>query len=292
LKTFREAIHTQDFVITATLPIRQTTIRTQIQKHIDGLKPLVHAIQVGDNWDAEGHMDVLAIASLLLQQNIDPVVHLSCRDRNRLALQGSLLGAAGLGVTSLLLSRGQKLPERLRGRVKGVFDTKPAQLFELAQRIGKGSDELNDGGFHVGTAAPAMNPKEGWRAAKIHQRIDAGVRFVQIRPCLNIEMLRSYMHGIVGLKLSRRAAFIVDLPILGSIEAAQELRASHPGVRIPKKLISRIAVADDPRRAAIEVSAEALGQMASIPGLSGVNILYDGDPTSVADVINAAGIGS
>ncbi len=291
MKTFREAMRTEDFVLTATLPLRQSTTRQQIEAHADALRPMVRAIQVGDNWHAEGHMDVLAVASILLRQEIDPVVHLSCRDRNRLALQGGLLGAAALGVTSLLLGRGQKLPDRLRGKVKGVFDTKPAQLFELAERFGATIEEANGEGFYVGAAVAAIRPQDDWRAAKIQHRIESGIRFVQIRPCLNIAMLRSYMQGIVRLKLSHRAAFIVELPVLASVKAARELRDSHPGIRIPKQLLSQIAVAADPRRAGIDIAADALTKIASIPGISGANILYDGDPAIVADIVSAAKIG-
>ncbi len=290
MKTFRDAIYSEDFVVTATLPLRPSTTRTQLQTDIEALKPLVHALQVGDNWQAEGHMDVLAVASISLQQGIDPIVHLSCRDRNRVALQSTLLGAAGLGVTSFLLSRGQKLPDALRGKVKGVFDTEPAQLLELAQRVGKKNDEAADSGFYLGTFVPVIKPSEDWRAAQVHQRIEAGVRFIQSRPCLNIAMLRSYMQGVVRLKLPHRAAFIIELPVLTSAKMAQEIQDLYPGVRIPNKLARQIAAAGDPAGTGIAIAADALSQMASIPGISGANILYDGDPVVVAAVVDAAGI--
>jgi len=259
---------------------------------VEALEPVVHAVQVSDNWRAEGHMDVLAIASILLQQGIDPVVHLTCRDRNRIALQSCLLGAAGLGVSSLVLSRGQKLPDDLRGKLKGVFDTQPTQLFELAQKLGAGNDDLDNKGFYFGTLVPVIKPQADWRAAQIKQRVESGVRFVQTRPCLNIPMLFSYMKGVVRLKLPHRVAFIVELPVLTSAESAQEIQASHPGVRIPAKLVREVAAAGDPRRKGMEIAADALAEIASIPGVSGVNILYDGQAAIVADVVNTAGIGA
>ncbi|MGI9236201.1 MAG: methylenetetrahydrofolate reductase [Woeseiaceae bacterium] len=290
MKTFRDALYSEDFVVTATLPLRPSTRAKQIRTQLDELMPLLHAIQIGDNWRAEGHMDVLVLACLALQQGIDPIVHLSGRDRNRLALQSSLLGATGLGVSSLILSRGLKLPDRLRGKIKGVFDTEPAQLFELAQQVGENSDELADRGFYLGMFAPVIKPSTDWRAAQIHQRIEAGVRFIQTRPCLNIAMLRSYMQGVVRLKVPHRAAFIVELPVLTSAGMAQELENLYPGVRIPNKLARQVAAAGDPESTGIKIAADALSQMASIPGISGANILYDGDPAIVVAVVNASGI--
>jgi len=290
LKTFREALTSEDFVVTATLPLHPSSTGKEIREHIDTLKPLVTALQVGDNWQAKGHIDVLAFASIAFQHGVDPIVHLSCRDRNRLALQSSLLGASVLGVTSLLLSRGQKLPDALRGKVKGVFDTDPAQLFELAQQVGRKSDELDDSGFYFGTFVPVMKPPEDWRAAQIQKKIDAGARFIHTRPCLNIPMLRTYMRGVVRLRIPHRAAYIVELPVLTSAAMAEEIKDLYPGVRIPNKLARQVASAKDPVSAGIAIAADALSQIASIPGISGANILYDGDPDVVAAVINAAGI--
>ena len=290
LKTFRDAIRTEDFVVTATLPLRPSTTREHIESYADQLKALVNGLQVGDNWQAEGHMDVLAAAGILLNRGVDPVVHLCCRDRNRVALQGCLLGAAALGVSSLLLSHGQKLPERFRGKVKGVFDTQPAQLFSLAQQFDSDSDGATDSQFLIGTPVPVIKPQEDWQAAQIHQRIESGVRFIQTRPCLNMTMLRSYMQGIVGLKLPHRAAFIVELPVLTSVQAAQVIKDSHPGVRIPGKLLRQVAESNDPLATGVSIAADALAQMTSIPGVSGVNILCDGEPGIVVDVVNAAGI--
>lgn len=290
LKTFRDSIRNEDFVVTANLPLRSSTTAKQIRLHINALKPVVHALQIGDNWKAEGHMDALAVASIALQEGIDPVVHFSCRDRNRVALQSGLLGAAGLGVSSLVLSRGQKLPDALRGKIKGVFDTQPAQMFELARKVGARTEALEGRGFYFGTLAPVIKPQADWRAAQIQQRIESGVRFIQTRPCLNIAMLRAYMQGIVRLRLPHRVAFLVELPVLTSAESVQEIKELHPGVRVPAQLLRELAAAGDPLEKGKQIAADALAQIASIPGISGVNILYDGEPTLVVDIVNAAGI--
>ncbi len=235
-------------------------------------------------------MHVLAAAGIALTCGVDAVVHLGCRDRNRLALEGAIRGAAGLGVSSLLLSRGQKLPETLRGKVKGVFDTEPPQLFELARGLGDEIDELGGKGFFFGTPVTVMRPAEDWQALKVKERIDAGAQFLQTRPCLNIEMLQSYMQGIVSLKLSHRSSFIVEIPVPTSPEFVQETKRAHPGVRIPDQLVRQVSSSPDPVSGGIDIASQMLSLVAAIPGVSGVNLLYDGDPGVVASVVERAGV--
>lgn len=235
-------------------------------------------------------MHVLAAAGIALTRGVDAVVHLGCRDRNRLALEGAIRGAAGLGVSSLLLSRGQKLPETLRGKVKGVFDTEPPQLFELARGLGDDIDELGRKGLFFGTPVTVMRPAEDWQALKVRERIDAGARFLQTRPCLNIEMLQSYMQGIVSLKLSHRSSFIVEIPVPTSPEFVQETKKAHPGVRIPDGLVRHVSSSSDPVKTGIEIASEALSHVAAIPGVSGANLVYDNDPGAVRSVIEQSGV--
>lgn len=288
MKTFRDAIRTEDLVVTATLPVTPNMKLAAIQAELESLQPLVHAVQLGDNWRAEGHMDVLALAAIALGQGIDPIVHVTGRDRNRIALQGALLGVAGLGATSVILSRGQKLPETLRGKVKGVFDTDPGRLFETARSIGEDIVSPSGASLYIGTFAPVMNAESDWRANKIVARLDSGVRFVQTRPCLNVKMLRSYMDGIVRLKIPQRAAFIVEVPVITSASMPQWIKDTLPGVRLPAELLRRVAKHEDPEQAGIAVAADALRQIATIPGVSGVNLLYEGSADIVAAVLSAA----
>ncbi len=288
--TFRDAIRTRDFVVTATLPLRPGWGREQVHAHVDALKQHVHAVQIGDDARAEGHMHVLAAASITLRRDMDAVVHLGCRDRNRVALEGALRGAAGLGITSLLLSRGQKLPDALRGKVKGVFDTEPPQLFELARRLGAEIDDLEGHGFFFGTPVSVMKPSEDWQALKVRERIDAGAGFLQTRPCLNMNMLHAYMRGIVSLKLSHRTSFVVEIPILGSADAALETRNAHPGARIPDEVVRRLSSGPDPVDVGIEIASDMLSNVAAMPGVSGANLVYEDDPGLVASVIESAAV--
>lgn len=235
-------------------------------------------------------MDTLAVATIARNHDIEPIVHLSCRDRNRVALQSNLLGAAAIGVTSVVLSRGKKIPESLQGKVKDVFDARGSQLYEMALRIGSNFDELDATGFYTGSFVPVIKPPENWKAAKIQKKIADGVNFLQTRPCLNMETLRSYMRGLVRLKITHDVAIIVEIPVLTSADMASEIGELRPGTRIPNNLRQQIAKADDPTETGIGICADALSQLVSIPGVSGANILYGDDPDVVAAVIDRSTI--
>lgn len=282
----------EDLVISACMAINPSMSLDEIRTHANTLRPHVHAVQLGDNWHSAGHMDGVVVASILRQDELDTVVHLSGRDRNRIALQSSLLAAAATGITSLLLSRGEKLPERLRGKVKGVFDTRGSQLYDLARKVGSNAGVPGDAGFYVGTYAPVINPPEDWEGKQIREKVDAGVNFLQTRPCLNVEMLRCYMRAMVARKITHRAPLIVEIPVISSAESAETIRKICPGTRIPARIIKQIDAASDPVAAGIDASAAMIRETVRIPGVSGVNIVYESDPATVVAALEAAGVGN
>ncbi|MGH8194148.1 MAG: methylenetetrahydrofolate reductase, partial [Woeseiaceae bacterium] len=114
MHTFRDAVRSKDFVVTAQLPLDPASTARDVRASVDALHGIVDALQISDNHDARPHLAPLAAASLVLQSGMDALVHMSCRDRNRIALQSDLMGAAALGVTSLILTRGEKLPASLK----------------------------------------------------------------------------------------------------------------------------------------------------------------------------------
>lgn len=284
MTSFAEAIRTRDFVVTAGLALPAPATPADIRKRVDVLKPFVDAVQIEEDRAADGTVDPLAAASLVLAEGIDAVLQLSCRDRNRLALRGQLLGAAALGVSSVLLSRGTKLPERLRGRVKGVFDTSATQLLALARQA---NEELQSTGgrLFVGAFAPVIRPKPGWQAERIAEKIEAGTSFVQTRPCLNRSMLAEYMARLVALKVPRRVSVLVDVPFLRSPDDLQRLRDEHPGLRVPAGVAKRIFSARDPEVEAVTVCAEVLAALRDMPGVSGANLAGFPDPALAAAAI-------
>lgn len=249
------------------------------------LAPLVDAIQIGDDRAAVGHMSPLSAASLVIECGVDAIVHFSCRDRNRIALIADLLGAAALGVTTLVLDRGEKFTESAIVRSKGVFEVTAAQLIDLAHKIGSENALVAAPGFHIGSSITVFKPAEDWDAIRVSEKTESGVKFLQTQPCLNANLLRDYMQKLVERKLTHRASVMVEVPLLTSATSATSLKANYKGATIPGDIVKRIVDSRDPVAEGIAVCAEMMVEARKIPGISGVNILHDGDPRNIVAAI-------
>jgi len=282
-------MRSKDFVLTATFPLKLTSTAGDIRSTAEKLREVVDAVHITGDRSATGLMDALAVARLVIDAGLDSVVHLDCRDRNRIGLQGALLGLAALGVTSVVLSRGQKLPDELRGKVKGVFDTGTLQLIEICRRVGAETTRVSPPGTYIGCRISAMRPAEDWKASAALKRIDAGVQFLQALPCLNMGMLEAYVGKLIALRVMHRASFLVDVPVLDSVEAAERIKSDYPGARIPRRIVRRLASVKDARAEGISIAADALRELRAMPGVAGANLILDDDSDTAAEVVSAAG---
>ena len=288
MKTFRDAIRNSDFVVTAQLPLHPGTNAEDIRHIAAVLQPFVDAIQVPDNTSTEPHMSSLAVASFVLRAGLDPVVQMNCRDRNRIALQSDLMGAAALGVTSLILSRGEKLPAAHKQRIKGVFDIGAQRLLATAQAIGANPRLIAAPGFFLGSNVTVIDPPDDWSADGVDSKAGAGSKFVQSQPCLDVAVLRKYMAALVARKKLERISVIVQVPMLESLNAVRDMQKMRRPLLIPQELVARLERADDFVSEAELICVEVLKALTALPGVSGANILHGGDPVAVARVLGAA----
>jgi methylenetetrahydrofolate reductase (NADPH) len=289
LISFREAIRRNDFVVTAELPLVADQTKEELTEKLSVLQGVVDAVQVGGNEGVDAQIAELAAARIAYESGVDAVVQLSSRDRNRIAMQNDILGATALGVTTLVPRRGEKLASTLRGRVKGVFDTKVVQLLTIARRIGENS-RFTDGELLLGCLVSPFRPQEDWDASRVLEKIDAGAGFLQTRPCANVDIVRDYVAKLVSLRLTHRAAVVVGVPLLLSEARARTIAERHPGAIVPEALVARLAGASDPRKEGIAMLAGILSELAGIPGVSGVAIVDVNDVAAVAEAIRMSGV--
>ena len=288
MKTFRDAVRTNDFVITAQLPLSPGTTADDVRHFAKVLQPVADAVQISDNSTTIPHMSPLAAASLTIQSGMDPVVHMSCRDRNRIALQSDLIGAAAMGVTSLLLIRGEKLPAAHKQRIKGVFDIGAQRLMATAQAVGANERLVAPPGFFLGSNVTVIDPPADWSADGIDTKAGAGSKFVQTQACLDLAILRKYMAALVARKALERISVIVQVPLLASMEMIGDLQRARRPLLITRQLIDRLERTGEFAVDAEEICVESLRAMTTIPGISGANIVHRGEPAAVARVITAA----
>ncbi len=290
--TFREAIQKRDFIITAELNLTRETDVSAVIQQANILGEHTDAIQVPDNPNARVHMTPLAASNILLQNGFQPLPHLTCRDRNRVALESELLGLGAMGVTSVLLMRSDDLPEDHRPKLKQVFELEGKDLIETARALAEDPTVASVPDFCIGTVATVFNPKAGWKPRSLLAKVEAGARFIQTQLCFDVAALRRYMSYLVAAQLTWKTAVIVGVATLPSAVSARWLRENLRGSVVPDKVIRRLEQARDPEQEGIAICTELLQELGDVPGVSGAHLMTPGDVETIPAAIVAAGLRS
>jgi methylenetetrahydrofolate reductase (NADPH) len=288
--TFRDALKTKDFVLTAQLNLADAPDRETLIDQGDILRPAVDAVQLTES--KQPHMSGIAAAALLIRQGTDPIVHMNCRDRNRIAMQKDLIGAAALGVTSVIVTRGAKIPHSNKIGVRNVYDTPALEFMAYIQGLNQDESQPLVPDFMIGAHAELFEPDADWTPKNLIRKCDAGANFVQLQVCFDLDVARSYMARIVASKLTHRASFLMALSPLPSADAGRWVRDNVKGALVPDAVIDRLQRARDPEQEGIRICAELLQEMTTIPGVSGANLLSLGKLESIPAAIEASGVRS
>jgi methylenetetrahydrofolate reductase (NADPH) len=290
MKSFKDAVRHKDFAISAEIYLRPESDADSIRRQADVVRDAVDAILLTDNQYGQVHMSTIAAASILLDYDIDPIVQLTSRNRNRIALVSDLLGAAAIGVTSLLLVAGERAPKEFQPRPKPVLDLSATDLILTAATIKKDEDLKRRPEFFIGGVVTPVGPNPNWKPRKLLEKIDAGAQFVQTHTCMDVDLLRRYMRHLIDNKLLQRTSVIGAVAVLESADDAQWLRSNRPNVMIPDAVIERLENSANPRQEGINVCAETIRAMRDIPGIDGVSIMASKDLGSIAEAAHAASL--
>jgi methylenetetrahydrofolate reductase (NADPH) len=290
LQTFKDAVRQKDFAISAEIYLRPETDAEAIRIQAAVLRDVVDGILLTDNQYGQLHMSTLAAASILIDYGVDPIVQLTCRNRNRIALLSDLLGAGALGVSSLLLVAGERAPEKFQPKPKPVMDLSAADLIRTATTMKDDEQITRSPDFFVGGVVTPVLPKSSWKASQLREKIDAGAQFVQTHICMDVNILRGYLAHLVANKLIQRTSVIGAVAVLGSADDERWLRKNRPNVMMPDDIVGRLEASSDPREEGIRICAETIKAMREIPGMAGVNIMAARDLSAIPEVIRAAGL--
>lgn len=289
-KTFRSAVQSRSIAITAELALKRETTPDDIRAQARLLAPWVDGIQISDNPWAWTQMSSVAAASLLLDEGVDPLPILTCRDRNRIALTSDLLGLRALGARSIILMRGHRVPRNHPLPAATVFDLSGRELIALAS--GLNEDETGKAGdrLFLGTGARAFRPNAGWRADSLKDRAAAGAEFLQTQLCFNLDLLQDYLSCLVDLQVTWDYSVIVSLTPLPSLETAQWIREHYSDAKIPAAVMQQLEDAQDQRKEGIEICAGLMREMAALPGIAGINLMTTGDTDALIEAIRLSGV--
>lgn len=290
MKTFKNALQSDRIALSAELALTRAAGQQEIARQAEQLRPLVDAVQVNDSPLTWVQPSALAVSALLLQNNIDPLPILSCRDRNRLGLLSDLLGFRALGVGSLMLIRGRRVGKKDALHASTVFDLTGRELISMAAELNEEEKTPADQQFLIGTGARAFHPKPDWKPESLVARADAGAEFLQTQIVMNIDILRAWMQRLVESRITWRCSVIVSLATFPTAKSAQWVKDNMSDSKVPLPLIKRLQQAGDSEAEGVTICAELMQQVAEVPGVSGINLMSTGNVALSAAAIEASGL--
>jgi methylenetetrahydrofolate reductase (NADPH) len=290
MNTFKDAIRTRDFVLTSECFLKPETDADALRIQADVLRGHVDGVVLTDNQFGSLHMSTIAAGHLMIENELDPIVQLSCRNRNRISLLADLLGAVALGTTSFLLVRGNRIPKNIVPRPKLVLDTNATDLIAMATSLKADNELTSVPDLYVGGSITPHEPKADWEPLKLIAKADSGAQFMLTHTCMDLDLLRRYVSRLIAAKLTHRISIIVSTAILTSADDARWMRDYRPNCQIPDSLIERLEAANDPREEGLSICSEQLRALADMPGVAGANLIASTDLRLVPEAIAASAI--
>lgn len=286
-----QALESGQFTITAEVTPPRGGDATRTLEAAAGLKGLVHAVNVTDGSRAVMRMSSLAVCRLLLEQGIEPVLQLTCRDRNRIALQAELLGAHALGITNVLCLTGDPVRAGDQPEARPVNELEAVRLLRLVSSLNAGADPvkglLPDGGIQLfcGAAADPHSPSWSGLASRVRRKAEAGARFMQTQMVMHPDALKRFVEEITG---PLGIPVLAGVFLLKSARNAQFINRVVPGAAIPEHLIDRLAAAVDPAAEGMAIAAEQIRSYATIA--QGVHLMAVKAEERIPHILKLAGV--
>ncbi len=287
------------FAITAEVTPPLSASADALLAKADPLKGRVDAVNVTDAAGARSALGSFAAAAILARADFDPVVQVTCRDRNRIALVGDLLGAAAQGVHNVLVLHGDDPAGGDQPEAKPVYDLDSRGVMSLMRQMR--DDGLSPSGrainpapdFFIGGADTPHDPAAGWQPTGLLGKIEAGADFVQTQFCFDLEVARRYLARLSDAGIPERLKILIGIGPIPSVRSARWMNENLFGVAVPDAVIDRLEKAADAKAEGRRICIELMHGLREIPGVSGVHIMAPNQGMdAVAQVIDDSGLRS
>jgi methylenetetrahydrofolate reductase (NADPH) len=293
---FERVLRAGQFAVTSELAPPDSADPEDVYRRARIFDGYVDAINATDGSGANCHMSSLAVCALLTRVGYAPVMQISCRDRNRIAIQGDILGGAAMGVCNLLCLTGDGVQAGDHPQAQPVFDLDSLSLLETARTL---RDEHHFLSGRKITFAPrvllgaAENPFAqplAWRAQRLAKKIAAGAQFIQTQFCYDVALLKAFMAQVADLGLIDKVFILVGVGPLRSAKAAEWIRSHVPGVHIPDAVVQRLAGATDQALEGRKLCIELVQEIRTLKGVHGVHLMAYRQEESVAEIIERSAV--
>jgi methylenetetrahydrofolate reductase (NADPH) len=292
-----------EFVVTGELGPPKSVDMKVIDTKVEALKGAVDAVNITDNQTAIVRISSIGTACYVVQKGLEPIIQMTCRDRNRLAIQADLLGAYLNGIGNLLCLTGDHQCFGNHPQSKHVYDIDSIQLIKMVK-------DMRDGGvfqngeeikaskkaevlppkFYIGAAAnPFAEPLE-WRVNRLEKKIRAGVDFIQTQCIYDMDIFSKWMKAVVARGLHKQVKILAGITPIRSLGMVRYMKNSVAGVIVPDSLIKRIAGAANAIEEGLKFCAEQIQQFREMEGVAGIHIMAIEAEKTVRGIVDSAGL--
>ena len=284
------------FAVTGELGPPKGTSADFVRRKAEVLKSYVDAVNITDNQTAVVRMSSVAACSIVKQAGLDPVMQMTCRDRNRIAMQSEILGAIALGIGNLLCLSGDHQKFGNHPESKNVHDVDSMQLIQIAKRMRDDAQFLSgdkvSGGVPllIGAAANPFADPFAFRPLRLEKKVRAGADFIQTQGVFDVERFARYMEMVRDRGLHEQTYILAGIIPMKSAGMARYMRDYVAGLTVPDELVERMEKAEDAKEEGVRIAIELIEQLREIEGVRGVHIMAVAWESIVPVIVERAGL--
>ncbi|MFN7104733.1 MAG: methylenetetrahydrofolate reductase, partial [Pseudorhizobium sp.] len=285
-----------EFAVTAELNPPDSADPEDVYERAKIFDGWVDGINAVDASGANCHMSSVGICALLTRMGYAPIMQIACRDKNRIAIQGDVLGAAAMGVANIMCLTGDGVQAGDQPGAKPVFDLDCMSLLETVRTMRDESKFLSGRKLtsppkvFLGAAINPFAPPYDFRPYRLGKKIEAGAQFVQSQYCFDVPMFRDYMKKVRDLGFHEKCYILVGVGPLASAKTAKWIRSNVPGIHIPDSVIARLEGAADQKKEGKQLCIDIINEVKEIEGVSGVHVMAYRQEEYVAEIVHESGI--
>jgi methylenetetrahydrofolate reductase (NADPH) len=288
---FERVLRAGQFAVTAEIAPPDSADPAEVYERAQMFDGYVDAINATDGSGANCHMSSVGMCALLTRRGYSMIMQISCRDKNRIAMQGDVLGASAMGVSNILCLTGDGVQSGDHPEAKPVFDMDCMTSLSMLRGM------RDDGQFlsgrkltappqiFLGAAANPFAPPFDYRPLRLAKKVAAGAQFVQTQYCFDIDMLKNYMAQVCDMGLHEKVYILPGVGPLASAKSAEWIRKNVAGVHIPDAVIKRLAGAEDQKQEGVNICIEMVEQIREMKGVSGVHLMAYKQEHRIAEIV-------
>ncbi len=285
-----------EFVVTSELGPPRGASREAVEKKAEILKGSADAFNITDCQTAMVRLSSIASGVILINMGMEPVIQMTCRDRNRIAIQSDILGAAALGIKNLLCLTGDHQCFGDHPDAKGVFDIDSIQLLDIVRQMRdekkfQSGEELKvEPRLFLGAAANPFADPFKFRAIRLAKKIAAGTDFIQTQIIYNIKKFEEWMSIVRDMGLHKKVFILAGVTPIRSLGMAKYMKNNVPGMDVPDDIIKRLEGAEKKKAEGINICLDIIKQLREIEGVSGIHIMAIEWEEIVPEIVERAGL--